>query len=75
MEKEPDFEKLMNAAKQANIHNRIMHFPLVKLCFSIFVFNLPMYLFESVFKQYETIIGEKGAQLSGGERQRISIGK
>lgn len=62
-------EQVVEAAKQANIHNFILGLPQVNRCGNCFIQNMHF------LQGYATRAGEKGTQLSGGQKQRVAIAR
>ncbi|CAF4716908.1 unnamed protein product [Rotaria sp. Silwood2] len=71
--KDIPLDEIIQAAKNANIHDFIQFLPDVKHQEFRFVFILTKNIFSFLnIKRYETNCGAKGTQLSGGQKQRIA---
>lgn len=66
------FEKVVDAAKKANIHEFILSLPDVRTNY-VWINKIMHFLFG--FQGYKTRVGEKGTMLSGGQKQRIAIAR
>jgi ABC-type multidrug transport system fused ATPase/permease subunit len=64
------YDDIIRAAKMANAHDFITMLPMASKFYPKVIFKQLWFL-----QQYDTLVGERGAQLSGGQKQRIAIAR